>query len=124
MDASGHAKSRQNPLSLRQTDYEFHFSGLRGVIMQNPIMDQPNLYCRFLRAKNAFGTFEGGGNPFLPKDPGTTTYWCIRSMSPAGPDGRLAHISTCADAKRSCYMPEIEDAPATPAAEDGAQDQA
>ncbi len=71
-------------------------------------MNQPKSYCRFLRAKNAFGTLEGGGNPFLPEDPGTTAYWCIRSMGPAGPDGRLAHISSCANPERACYQPESE----------------
>ncbi len=61
-------------------------------------------YCRYLRAKNAFGGLEGGENPFLPEDPGNTTYWCIRGMGPVGPDGRPAHISTCTkEGKRDCY---------------------
>ncbi|HQU58315.1 MAG: hypothetical protein KDD02_01085 [Phaeodactylibacter sp.] len=72
-------------------------------------MDETKAYCRYLRAKNAFGTMEGGGRPFLPEDPGTTTYWCIRTMGPAGPDGRLAHISTCTQAERPCYKKTEEE---------------
>lgn len=66
-------------------------------------MEKTTPPCRYLRAKNAFGTLEGGDQPFLPGDPGTTTYWCIRTMGPAGPDDGLTHITNCRNEKRGCY---------------------
>ena len=66
-------------------------------------MEVQKAYCRYLRGKNAYGTLEGGGRPFVLVDPGTTTYWCIATMGPVGPDGRPAHISTCGNEKRKCY---------------------
>jgi len=78
--------------------------GTRKFHIKNPQSSMNNDgYCRYLRAKNAFGTLEGGENPFLPEDPGTTTYWCIRSMGPVGPDGLPAHMSTCKHHSRTCY---------------------
>ena len=49
-------------------------------------MNSPTHYCRFLRGKNAYGTVEGGDKPFLNFDPATTTYWCLRTMGPVGPE--------------------------------------
>ena len=58
--------------------------------------------CRFLRAKNAYGTTEGGDNPFLPADTGTTTYWCLKTCLPMGPDGGLAVTTRCGRG-RTCF---------------------
>lgn len=66
-------------------------------------MNNPKVYCKFLRAKNAYGTLEGVDHNFIPIDPGTTFYWCIQTMGPAGPDSRLAHISSCANSQRKCF---------------------
>jgi hypothetical protein len=60
-------------------------------------------FCRFLRGKNAFGSLEGGENPFFEFDTGTTIYWCLRTMGAAGPDNGLAHISTCSNEERNCF---------------------
>ncbi len=59
--------------------------------------------CKFLRAKNAYGTMEGGDDPFLPLESGTTTYWCIQTGLPMGPDGGLACTGTCGE-KRRCFV--------------------
>ena len=59
--------------------------------------------CRYLRGKNAYGTMEGGGHPFLSVDPRTSVYWCLCTMGPVGPDDRPAHPSTCGKAERSCF---------------------
>ncbi len=67
-------------------------------------MDHPAAYCRYLRAKNAYGSLEGGDSPFIPVDAGTTTYWCLLTMGPAGPDDGLAHISTCRNPERTCFV--------------------
>jgi len=66
-------------------------------------MDSPTRYCRYLRGKNAYGTTEGGGKPFLDFDPATSTYWCLRSMGPVGPDSQPAHITTCDNERRECF---------------------
>ncbi|MCB0587811.1 MAG: hypothetical protein KDD06_21140 [Phaeodactylibacter sp.] len=72
-------------------------------------MNSPTHYCRFLRGKNAYGTVEGGDKPFLNFDPATTTYWCLRTMGPVGPDGQPAHLSNCGNTKRKCFAaPEVE----------------
>ena len=60
-------------------------------------------YCRYLRGKNAYGTLEGGEDPFLLSDTGMSTYWCISSMTSFGPDGGMVHISTCGNRKRTCF---------------------
>jgi hypothetical protein len=66
-------------------------------------------HCHYLRGKNAYGTLEGGGNPFLGFDPGTSTYWCICTMSPIGPDGQPAHTTSCYGKERKCYEPPRPD---------------
>lgn len=68
-------------------------------------MDQEKQYCRYLRGKNAYGTLEGGDRPFVLVDTGTTTYWCICTMGPVGPDGQPAHLSRCGQAGRKCFRP-------------------
>lgn len=63
-----------------------------------------NKGCKFLRAKNAYGTMEGGDDPFLPLDEGTTTYWCLRTCSPVGPDNFFAVTDACTN-RRTCFTP-------------------
>ena len=72
-------------------------------------MDAPTPYCRFLRGKNAYGTLEGGGKPFLNFDPASTTYWCLCTSGPVGPDSQPAHLSTCGNTKRKCFTPLEEE---------------
>ena len=60
--------------------------------------------CRFLRAKNAYGTMEGGDDPLLPLDEGTTTYWCVQSCSPVGPNNLPAFTGSC-NQNRICFDP-------------------
>ena len=58
--------------------------------------------CRFLRGKNAFGTIQGGETAWLIDDTVTTTYTCIETGEPFGPDNELAHPEKCASG-RSCF---------------------
>ncbi|MCB0592449.1 MAG: hypothetical protein H6557_16510 [Lewinellaceae bacterium] len=72
-------------------------------------MDSPTPYCRYLRGKNAYGTTEGGGKPFLDFDPASTAYWCLRTMGPVGPDGQPAYLAACGGEERKCFRaPEVE----------------
>lgn len=64
--------------------------------------------CKFLRAKNGYGTLEGGGLPFL-QDSITTTYRCICTGEPFGPDTELAHVSAC-NSQRNCFAAQTVDA--------------
>lgn len=60
-------------------------------------------FCHYLRGKNAFGTLEGGDHPFLPLDPATSSYWCIMTSGPIGPDGQPVHLYKCSNARKSCF---------------------
>jgi hypothetical protein len=59
-------------------------------------------FCRFLRAKNAYGRLEGGGNPWLIADDPNSIYRCILSTSGAGPDGGVVAPSCCVKGRR-CF---------------------
>ena len=56
-----------------------------------------------MRGKNAYGTLEGGEDPFRFYDTGTTTYWCLCSMASYGPNGGVVHITTCGNTERTCF---------------------
>ncbi len=58
--------------------------------------------CRFLRAKNGYGTLEGGELPFVTSDTVTTVYRCLCTGEPFGPDDELAHIELC-KMTRACF---------------------
>jgi len=62
-------------------------------------------YCRYLRGKNAYGTLEGGDRPIIPVDPGTTSYWCIRTAGPVGPDDSPVYPAACIRHERKCFAP-------------------
>jgi hypothetical protein len=64
--------------------------------------------CRLLRAKTAFGTLVGDTTPLEPWHTGasrTAVYWCLATMTTAGPDDGLAHATACR-AGRCCYQME------------------
>ncbi len=65
-------------------------------------------HCKSLRAKNAYGTTEGGDSPFLPVDAGTTTYWCLKTCSPVGPDNQPAYTANCG-AHRPCFQSMVRE---------------
>lgn len=61
--------------------------------------------CRKLRSKFAFLPLVNADNEpvfWQTGDSSTAVYWCLRTMECAGPDGGLAHASTCR-ADRDCY---------------------
>lgn len=72
-------------------------------------MPTQNYICKFLRAKNGYGTLEGGGLPFMLQDNITTTYRCICTGEPFGPDTELAHVSAC-NSERDCFAAQAADA--------------
>lgn len=59
--------------------------------------------CRFLRAKNPYGSLEGGEAGWLLLDEANTHIWCIKSMGPVGPDNGLADPHRCVGG-RACFV--------------------
>lgn len=56
--------------------------------------------CRLLRSKTAFGTTHGYGD--WRAGGATAAYWCLRTMTTAGPDDALVHPDRCRPG-RDCY---------------------
>ncbi len=61
-----------------------------------------NIYCKYLKAKNPYGTTEGGGNQWFLADDINTICWCILSTGGAGPDNGLVEPMRCTKG-RSCF---------------------
>jgi hypothetical protein len=58
--------------------------------------------CQCLRTKNPYGTMPQNAESWLPGVAASSTYWCLRTMGPAGPDEHYVHLSRCTPS-RSCY---------------------
>ncbi len=58
--------------------------------------------CKCLRTKNPYGTTPQNSESWLPGVDTSSSYWCLRTMGPAGPDDHLVHLSRCT-ASRTCY---------------------
>lgn len=63
--------------------------------------------CRYLKTKNPFGTSAASHEEWDPTMKTTSSYWCVRTMSFAGPDDGFAHLTRCVSG-RSCYQPPEE----------------
>ena len=72
--------------------------------MDNPTDGTPSI-CRHLRGKNAYGTNEGGPDPWILVDTGTTICTCRVTLQSWGPDHDLATYQRCRPG-RSCYAGE------------------
>jgi hypothetical protein len=59
-------------------------------------------FCRFLKAKNPFGTIEGGDNDWYVMEDANTIYWCVKSMGAGGPDNGPVDPRLCVSG-RKCY---------------------
>ncbi|MEK6782226.1 MAG: hypothetical protein AABY93_10990 [Bacteroidota bacterium] len=59
-------------------------------------------FCRFLKAKNSFGTMEGGGNTWYTHADANSIYWCIKSLGPGGPDNGPVDPRLCVSG-RKCW---------------------
>ena len=66
---------------------------------------QPNNtpFCRFLKAKNPFGTLEGGNQEWFTYDDANTIYWCVKSTGAGGPDNGPVAPGLCCRSERKCY---------------------
>lgn len=75
--------------------------------MNLPVNDpQPPTICALLRTKTAFGPY-GSANDLTHADSTTAVFWCLGTMSSAGPDDELAHAQLCREGRR-CFQPPVE----------------
>lgn len=58
--------------------------------------------CRCLRTKNPYGTTPQGVESWVAGIDTASSYWCLRTMGPAGPDENYVHIARCVP-ERKCY---------------------
>lgn len=58
--------------------------------------------CQCLRTKNPYGMTAQGVENWIPGVETSSTYWCLRTMGPAGPDDHYVHLSRCVPG-RACY---------------------
>ena len=58
--------------------------------------------CKSLRSKSSYGVFETSDEELLELVGSTTTYWCLKTMSKAGPDNHFVHRSVCQEG-RGCW---------------------
>jgi hypothetical protein len=63
--------------------------------------------CKYLRAKVTTGPHGDLRALAAAAADASTTYWCLLTMSPAGPDDRLVHATDCGPRRGCC----VEDAP-------------
>jgi hypothetical protein len=65
--------------------------------------------CTYLRAKVSGASHNDRRALFALREEATTVYWCLLTMSPAGPDDGLAHASRCGAGRVCCTPPEEPD---------------
>ena len=58
--------------------------------------------CSSLRSKSSYGIFGDFEEEMAELTGSTTTYWCLKTMSKAGPDEHFVHRSICQQG-RSCF---------------------
>ena len=58
--------------------------------------------CRYLKARNAYGTTEGGENPWYVIGDSSSTFWCVKALGAGGPDNGPVEPSRCISGRR-CY---------------------
>ena len=64
--------------------------------------------CRYLRAKVSGAPHGDKRALFALRDEATTVYWCLLTMSAAGPDDGLVHAGACGKG-RACCEPDPAD---------------
>ena len=64
--------------------------------------------CRYLRAKVSGAPHGDKKALFALRNEATTVYWCLLTMSPAGPDDGLVHANRCG-AGRGCCVRDASD---------------
>jgi hypothetical protein len=63
---------------------------------------RPQELCDYLRAKVSGAAHGDKSALFALRSEATTVYWCLLTMSPAGPDEQLVHASRCGSGRVCC----------------------
>ncbi len=58
--------------------------------------------CRYLRARNAFGTTEGGANDWYVLGDSNSIFWCVKGLGAGGPDNGPVDPKLCVNG-RTCF---------------------
>jgi hypothetical protein len=67
--------------------------------------DNPQPPCQCLRTKNAFGSTAEDSHLWPPGVMASSSFWCLLTMGPAGPDEGFAHSTRCVEG-RVCFRRE------------------
>ena len=62
--------------------------------------------CQCLRAKNPYGTRPQNAEMWVDGIHTATSYWCLRTMGPAGPDDHYVHLARCTSVRKCYEAPE------------------
>ena len=62
--------------------------------------------CRYLRAKVTGAAHNDRRALFAVRHEATTVYWCLLTMSAAGPDDGLVHATRCGAGRACCTADE------------------
>jgi hypothetical protein len=59
--------------------------------------------CQSLRTKNPYGNSPQDHASWPPGVAAASSYWCLKTMSVAGPDENYVHLARCVPG-RACYQ--------------------
>ena len=59
-----------------------------------------NTKCRCLRSKSSYSSFGDYREEIEVLMGSTSTFWCLKTMSKAGPDDHYVHASICKEGRR------------------------
>jgi hypothetical protein len=62
--------------------------------------------CQCLRTKNPYGTMPQDAESWLHGVDASSSYWCLNTMSFAGPDDHYVHLSRCVPGRKCYEAPE------------------
>ena len=62
--------------------------------------------CVYLRAKISGAAHNDRRALYALRNEATTVYWCLLTMSPAGPDDGLVHAGRCTAGRSCCIVDE------------------
>ena len=65
--------------------------------------ETPHTPCQCLRTKNPYGTTPQSAEAWHPGVATASTYWCLQTMTTAGPDEHYVHLARCQPG-RTCYQ--------------------
>lgn len=66
----------------------------------------PSQPCQCLRTKNPYGTTPQNAEMWVDSIHTTSSYWCLRTMGPAGPDDHYVHLARCTPVRKCYEQPE------------------